>query len=269
MVRDILNSAAMGKLKGILQTRYGKGLRVSFMQEVSTLEVEEDSFLLYRGDLHIPIQVNDKYLATAIVEQGADLGETEIETVSQLVRLFLEPEVFNWYVEQASHNSKTEITKDVVSLFEPFQMRPEKTGTQITNNIVCLQAENPALIPRLAHNIHELSQRWAYLSFSDIQSQIQKPEDFKALGALTLLIDDILLLSPDMQSLLYQAVSNSKPSEEPLFIIGCTSNLESLEAQGMIHSGLAKVMKANHLEAERLPRDPKLLQESLEIMLEF
>src|SRR5690348_9533359 len=114
MVKDILESAAMGKLKSILHDRYGKGLQVSFMQEVSSLEIEEEGFLLYRGDLHIPIQVNDKYLATAVVVDGAELNATDQETVSQLVRLFLEPEVFNWYVEQAIHNSKGEITRDVI-----------------------------------------------------------------------------------------------------------------------------------------------------------
>jgi hypothetical protein len=262
MVKDILESAAMGKLKSILQDRYGKGLRVSFMKEVSSLEIEEDGFVLYRGDLHIPIQVNDKYLATAVVVEGAELGETDKETVSQLVRLFLEPEVFNWYVEQATHNSKSEITSDVISIFEP-------TLTALSNNLICLQTKNPVLIPRLAHNIHEVSQRWAYLRYSDIQGQIQSVADLKSLGSLTLLIDDVLQLSPEQQQILHEAVSHANPSEEPLFVIGCTSVIEDLESQGMLHAGLAKIMKIHRLDVERLPRDPKLLQEALEIMLEF
>ncbi len=259
----------MGKLKNIVHTRYGKGLRVSFMQEVSSLNIEEDGYLPFRGDLHIPIQVNHQYLATAIVEKGADLGETDQETLSQLVRLFLEPEMFNWYVAQATHNSKTEITKDVVSIFEPFKVDTEKVANRSANNLICLEAEIPNLIPRLAQNIHEVSQRWAFLRFSDIQSQIQSVEDLKSLGSLTLLIEDILQLSPEHQKIVHEAAFNANPSEEPLFLVGCTSTIESLESQNMLHEGLAKIMKINRLEIERLPRDPKLLQESLEIMLEF
>lgn len=266
-MKDILDSAAMGKLKGILQNRYGKALRVNFMQDVSSLEIEEDGYLLYRGDLHIPIQVNDKFLATAVVESGAELGTSEQETVSQLVRLFLEPEVFNWYVEQAIHNSKVEVTRDVPSIFEPYQMKEEQSST--ATNIICLQAKNPNLIPRLAQNIHEMAERWAYLKFSDIQGQVQTVQDLKSLGSLTLLIEDVLNLKPEHQELLHLALSNAVPAEEPLFIVGCSSPIEDLESQDLIHRGLAKILKVHRLEVERLPRDPKLLQESLEIMLEF
>lgn len=272
MVRDILNSAAVGKLKDILKDRYGKGLRVSFMQEVSSLEITEESFLVSRGDLHVPIQVNNKYLATAIVEKGADLREMDQETVSQLVRLFLEPEVFNWYVEQMSHNAKAEAPTNVVPLFEPIQLGNEakpELRVSISTNVLCLQAQNPKLIPRLAQNIHEVTQRWAFVKLSDIQSQVRSPADLKSLGALTLLIDDILQLSPAVQEIIHQSLADSSPAEEPLILIGCSSKIEDLESQNMIHPGLAKIMKIHRLEVERLPRDPQLLQETLEFMLEF
>lgn len=257
----------MGKLKGILQSRYGKGLQVKFMQDVSSFEMEEEGFVLYRGDLHIPIQVNDKYLATAIVESGADLGTSDRETVSQLVRLFLEPEVFNWYVQQSIHNSRSEVTKDVVSIHEPIDLT--KASSTSSTNVICLQTKNPHLIPRVAHNIHDISERWAYLRFSEIEAQIQSADDLRSLGTLTLLVEDVLQLRPELQSIIHQMLAQGSPSEEPLIVIGCTSVIEELESQKMIHEGLAKILKAHRLEIERLPKDPKLLQESLEIMLEF
>ncbi|MEZ0392479.1 MAG: hypothetical protein ACAH59_09700 [Pseudobdellovibrionaceae bacterium] len=269
MVRDILDSVAVGKLKGILKDRYGKGLRVNFMQEVSSLEIKEDGFLLSRGDLHVPIQVNDKFLATAIVDRGASLQKTEQETVSQLIRLFLEPELFNWYVEQMTHNAKAEPPEEVISIFQPFELSEENQKTTAATNILCLQAKNPHLIPRLAQNIHEVAERWAFLKFSDIQDQVKTPADLKSLGALTLLIEDILNLSPEMQDILHLALADGSPADEPLLLIGCTTPVEELQAQGMLHPGLAKIMKVHRLEVERLPRDPKLMQETLEIMLEF
>jgi hypothetical protein len=273
MIRDILESAAVGKLKGILKDRYGKGLRVKFMQDVSSLEIEEGTYLLKRGDMHIPIQINDRYFATAVVEAGADLKSTDQETVSELVRLFLEPEIFNWYVLQMNHNAQTE-PANVVSIYEPqvFEDTDEEEASEQTKtatNILCLQANNPNLIPRVAQNVHEFTERWAYLKFSDIASQVKTAEDIRVLGNLTLFIEDVLQLSPDQQEILYQAISQSSPAEEPLLLIGCTSTVEDLESQAMIHPGLAKLMKAHRIEIERLPRDPKLFQETLEIMLEF
>jgi len=273
MVRDILKSAAMGKLKDILQERYGMGLQVKFMQEVSSLSFTEDGFLQACGDLHIPIQVDDKLLATAVLEKGGELQVVEQETVSQLVRLFLEPELFNWYVQQMSHNMKSvssDASPNIVSLHEAFDVEEsEYTDSEFSANVVFLEAQNPQLIPRLSHNIHEVSQHWAFLQFSDIQNEIQSVADIKTLGALTLVIDDILQVSPAHQQILNDYLSTSSVTDEPLWIIGCASRLEDLEEQNMLHPGLATILKAHRLEVERLPKDPKLLQESLEIILEF
>lgn len=268
MVRDILESAAVGKLKDILKDRYGKGLQVNFMQEVSSLDIQEDSFLLFRGNLHIPICVNDKFLATAIIENAGNLSFKDQETITQLVKMFLEPEVFTWYIEQSAHNAKAEYNDQVVSIFEPFELQHEDK-TNGSTNILCLQTVNPASIPKMAQNVHETSGRWAFLKFSDIQSQVKNPSDLKSLGALTLLIDDVLHLSPEMQDIVHLTVSNASPADEPLILIACTSPIESLMKQGLLHPGLGRLMQAHCLEIERLPRDPDLLQETLEIMLEF
>jgi hypothetical protein len=42
-----------------------------------------------------------------------------------------------------------------------------------------------------------------------------------------------------------------------------------LESRQWIHEPLAKILRTNYLEIDRLPKDPRLLQESLEIMLEL
>jgi hypothetical protein len=272
MVRDILDSAAMGKLKGILQERYGMGLRIKFMQEVSSLNFEDDTFLRTGGDLQIPIQVEDKLLATAVLEKGGELQLVEQETVSQLVRLFLEPELFNWYVQQMSHNmqSRASVVDNIVSLHEmQYNEDEEYVDAEFSANVIFLEAQNPNLIPRLTHNIHEVSQHWALLKFSDIQDQVHTVADIRSLGDLTLVIDDILQVSPKHQQIMHDHLSTSGMTDEPLWVVGSASKLEDLQAQNMIHSGLAQILKDHRLHVERLPKDPKLLQESLEIMLEF
>ncbi len=286
MVLEIMNSAAVGKLKGIVKSRYGKDITLSFMQEASSLDFKEDAFLVSRGDLHVPIQVDSKFFATAVVESGASLQSIDQETVSQLIRLMLEPEFLTWYTKQMTHNSKQVLNSDsnssVISIFEPFQLvelaqtvksTPEirKTSEKSLSatNVICVQTPNPNLIPRIANEIHDVSKRWAFLKFSDVAIEMKSVEDLRGLGSLTLWIEDILNLSPEQQSLIHQFISDASPAEEPLLIIGSASGIESLEEQKMIHLGLGKILKMNRLEVDRLPRDPKLLQETLEFMLEF
>jgi hypothetical protein len=267
----------MGKLKGILHERYGMGLQVRFLQEVSALSFEDDGILRAGGDLHVPIQVDDKLLATAVLEKGGELQVVEQETASQLIRLFLEPELFNWYVHQMTHNLKIAATQEEVpSIYESTDLggfldsENEPGSTMMAStNVICLESPNPHLIPRMSLSIHEISERWAFLNYSDIQDHLQTVQDLKSLGTLTLVIDDVLRLSPARQQVLFDYLNVSTPAEEPLVVVGCTSSIEQLERQQIIHPGLARILKAHRLEVERLPRDPKLLQESLEIMLEF
>lgn len=267
MVNEILDSTAVGKLKGILKDRYGKSLRLSFIQDVSCYEVNGDSVLLAEGHLHIPIQVNGKFLATAVVENGSSLNHGDQQVVSQLVRLFIEPEIFNWYVEQMTHNMNIEETENVITLRRDESQDRQTTAS--TTNVLCLQAKNPHLISRMAQNVHEVSERWAYLKFSDIESGIQTVADLKSLGSLTVFIPDILELSPDRQALLLSYLSNSTPADEPLILIGTTTAIEELEAKEMIARGFGQILRVHRVEVERMPRDPKQLQETLEIMLEF
>lgn len=278
----------MGKLKGIVKSRYGKDFALSFMQEVSSLDLnlKEDAFLLSRGDLHVPIQVDSKFFATAVVKSGAALETKDKETVSQLIRLMLEPEFLTWYTEQMIHNLKqshSQESEKIISIFEPFHLvesLDEKLAvtepkglhdeSKLTStNVICVQTPNPNLIPRIANEIHSASKHWAFLKFSDIAAEMKSVEDIRVLGNLTLWIEDILQLSPEQQTLIHQFVSNSSPASEPLLVIGSSSSLESLEAQNMIHRGLVKILKVHRLEVDRLPKDPKLLQETLEFMLEF
>ncbi len=248
------------------------GLRIKFMQEVSSLNFEDDTILRTGGDLQIPIQVEDKLLATAVLEKGGELQVVEQETVRQLVRLFLEPELFNWYVQQMSHNMQSHSSNvdNIVSLYEiENDDEDDCTEPDFSSNVVFLESQNPNLIPRLTHNIHEVSQHWALLKFSDIQDQVNNVADIKSLGDLTLVIDDILQVSPKHQQIMHDHLSVAGMSNEPLWVVGSASKLEDLQDQNMIHSGLAQILKDHRLQVERLPKDPKLLQESLEIMLEF
>lgn len=134
--------------------------------------------------------------------------------------------------------------------------------------MIFFQAHDPHLIPRLANEVHEISQRWACLKFRDVQSQIRSAEDIKSLGSLTLIIDDVLELSPQLQTLIYEYLITAQSTQDPLLIMASASEIEHLESQNMIHQGLAQILKFHRLEVDRLPRDSKLLHDALEIMLE-
>lgn len=277
MLKNVVESVAVEKLKRVIVDRYGKALSIQFMQDASDLHVSDESIYLRGRDLHIPIQVHDHHFATAVITDAVHLSPEDKLTVSYMIRMVLEPEFYNWFLTQTANNARNPIQSDnVISLFKSDEssmslsfedLQENDCGQTVDEAVICLEATNPHLIPRLAYEIHELSQRWAFLKYSDIQEQVRSTEDLLSLGQLTLLIEDILTLSPAQQQIVEQYLGHESKAERPLLIIGTSSHIESLEDQGMISATLAEKLKSQRLEADRLPRDQKLLQETLEIML--
>lgn len=278
MLKNIVESATVEKLKGIISHRYGKGLSIQCMQEASDIDMGEESVFMKGHSLHIPIQVNEKYFATAVIKEASSLSQSDQMAVAYMVRMVLEPEFYNWYLAQAANNSQNiEQEENVVSIFTPHDLtdylEPMEKDEDILEEslepetVICLEAKNPNLIPRLAFEIHEVSQRWAFLKYTDIQEQVRTVQDLISLGSLTLLVEDILTLNPEHQQIIEQFLENKEKSEKPLIVIGTSSHIESLEDQGMISGSFAEILKTHRLEADRLPRDNKLLQETLEFVL--
>ena len=279
MLKYVVESAAVEKLKGIIKHRYGKILSIQSMLEASDITTGEDSFFVKRNSLHIPIQVHDHYFATAVVADAAKMETADQLAISYMVKMVLEPEFYNWYLQQNANNVQNFKQADnVVSIFTPHDLTQyidneseedelpwEDSG--LHQHLICLEAKNPNLIPRFAYEIHDVSQRWAYLKYSDIQNQVASVDDLLALGNMTLLIEDVLQLSPAHREIISSYIDRQTTAERPLLIIGTASHIESLEEQGLLEPAFAQVLADHRLEAERLPRDSKLLQETLEIML--
>ncbi len=287
MVREVIDSAAMGKLRGIIQDRYGMGLSLKFIQSVGGTQETSDNYFSSGDrdaipvgmDLHFPISVGDKFLATAVLEKGRKLDLNEIKTAGELIRLFLEPELFGQYLEQVRHNyqaleqslQETDRSNNLVNLdLEPrFEDSFDTTNKSLSSNLFVFESKNPKMLFRLASNIHELSGRWAFLNIKDIKSGITSADELRSLGTITLVIDDLTQLGAEFQEMLADVLAASKPDEEPLFVIGTTTSLQTLLDERLLSPRLSQILEIYVMDADRLPKDPRLLQESLEIMMEI
>lgn len=287
MVREVLDSAAMGKLRGIIHDRYGMGLSLKFIQgvgeargtSVDTMGSGSGDAIPVGTDLHFPISVGDKFLATAVLEKGRNLEVKERKTAGELIRLFLEPELFGHYLDQVRQNyqaielvhQKPENFNNLIQLeVEPrFEDSFDTTNKSLSSNLFVFESKNSKMLFRLASNIHELSGRWAFLNIKDIKSGITSADELRSLGTITLVIDDLTQLGADFQEMLADVLTNAQPDEEPLFVIGTTTPLQTLLDERLLSPRLSLILKIYVMDADRLPKDPRLLQESLEIMMEI
>lgn len=301
MLAEILNSSSVQQLKGMLRSRYGKGLKVNFMMDVTSVATTAQSPSWVGGDLRLLISSPEgEFLAEAFIEDGVSLSQEDQDSAEALVKLVLESAIQNWKRRNLA-SAITAVREDnVVSLhsrhslqrgtviFEPetseldFSLRADfKNGDQefdqqleslktksISTNALFLQSRNPNLFPKVVSEIHELTQRWACLRFSDIKTQVQSVDDLRELGSLTLVIDEILNLSPSEQDLLAQFLVKSNSETEPLLVITSSTSLTELTALSLISEKTAEILKLGLIDVERLPTSTSLLKESLELYLE-
>ncbi len=284
MLAEILNSSSVQQLKGMLRSRYGKGLKVNFMMDVTSIAVTAQSPSWVGGDMRILISsAAGEFLAEAVIEDGTSLSLEEQQSAEALVKLVLETAIQNWKRRNQALALSAVNQDNVISLhknrisFEPetsdlnFELETLKTKS-ISTNALFLQSRNPNLFPKVISEIHDLTQRWACLRYSDIRTQVQSVEDLRELGALTLVVDELLNLSPSEQDLLAQyltfdlALANS--NTEPLLVITSSTTLTELMALSLISEKTASVLKLGLIDVERLPTSTSLLKESLELYLE-
>lgn len=245
-----------------------------------------ESYLLRGNSLLISVMANDHYLATAIVPQAEEIPETDRLAITHLVKMVLEPEFYSWYLDQMTHNSLLShlTTDNIVSIHTPFDLRETFfSETQLDaeiehhssaalipddgTSVLFLEARSPSQIQKVAIDIHEVSERWAYLRFQDVKDQIQSVQDLMGLGSLTLFVEDILNIGAFHREIIADYLKNNHSNEEPLLLIGSATSFADLQAHDMLHPDLAHILESHRLEVERLPRTRDLFREAIEMVL--
>lgn len=125
---------------------------------------------------------------------------------------------------------------------------------------------------RIALEIHQLANRWAFLSFDDLPREIfNSREGVQQLGAVTLFIRDLTQLSPGQQVKLTEYLAIQPGLDMPQVLAGIQAPLRELEAQGKIIPQLARYFCHTSLHwSERAPEqiNRELITASLQHILQ-
>ena len=285
MLAEIMQKNSVQKLMGILADRYGMGLHITSMISATDMEVEHVHGELKEGSLRVPICARGKYLATAIMSGADVLSDGDISAVSEMVKLVLEPALFSLYLERFELNSRAQnIVHEEDNVFPLYRSEQnseskakenssatmisgwDRQRPEFSSSLIMLESFNPHTISRVAVHIHETGNRWAMLRYSEIKSSISSLQDIKEMGPMTLLIEDILQLSPSEQEMI--ASYDGQTENEPLILIGCTTPLVELVKNAMISEKIVQVCKPSRLELDRMPTEFSKLREAIELILD-
>lgn len=280
MQPSILESSFVSRLRNIISSRYGKGLQIRQLMDLADLGSEE--MYLRGADLHIPIRMNKMFLGTAIIPSASDMDYDNRESVLQLVRMVLEPAMYKWYLDQKQANlsevSKIEPDLSNIELFgdekrEAFIEKGEAEESVLesaseANQLVCslihLEGTSAKLNLKIAHQIRDITSRWAFVPFADIKGQIHSSFDISKLGSMVIFIEDVETLNAAEQELLNEYLEEAHFDDEPLLIT--TSKLSSEElVLSDLNSNLVDELLVNNFEVDRAPVAPNALKEVLKL----
>lgn len=265
MIHDILGSSSVTRLKGILKNRYGMGLELSFLNDSGVVELNGGASSLKEGALQIPISSNGQFLAVAKIPEASTLSASSHDAITEIVRLILEPALYNWFLDSKMQNESGTFHR-IGGLRILDATIPEVISER--SAVVLLVSQNPHRIPRLAMQVHELMNRWAFVHWTEIRAQINSSQDLSDLGAMTILVDDILQLSPSEKNLLNDWIEGSLGQAEPALILGSSLGWADLKQNDVLPATLLHEAAFRQIEADRLPADRRFCEDAIKLLLD-
>lgn len=269
MVR-IDDQSSINKLKSILKNRFGKGLEISRLTDLQSVGPDSD-FFFKNADLVIPIFQDDTYLGTAIIPDAKEIDDRNITSISTLVKMTLIPVFYSQFQTLHESNLKAAgITNTNEDAFDDFGIRQVQSSADVSNIISHVIHLNgiKEIVFKVAHQIHEIDKRWAFLPYENVRNEFKSLDTIKNLGNISVFIEDVLALTLDEQKLIsaYKAQSNSGSSEEPLIIVGSQAELAELATHPGIVSEMVHVMNEQTFEVNKAPLTYAKLKEAVEIL---
>tara|TARA_B110001454_G_scaffold219198_1_gene251661 strand:+ start:237220 stop:238041 length:822 start_codon:yes stop_codon:yes gene_type:complete len=269
MVR-IDDQSSINKLKSILKNRFGKGLEISRLTDLKSVGPDSD-FFFKNSDLIIPIFQDETYLGTAIVPDAKEIDDRNINSISTLVKMTLIPVFYSQYQTLHENNLKASgigsMTEDSIDDFGIRHVQSSSEVSNIISHVIHLNGIKE-IVFKVAHQIHEIDKRWAFLPYENVRNEFKSLETIRNLGNITVFIEDVLALTLEEQKLIsdYKAQSNSGSSEEPLIIVGSQVGLSELATHPGIASEMVLVMNEQTFEVNRAPLTYAKLKEAVEIL---
>lgn len=278
-MQTTLDSTFVNRLRQMIAERYGKGLQIRQLMDLTGIALEKESFTRGR-DLHIPITVNGAILGTAVVPAADDLNEKGRQGITQLVRMVLEPAMYKWYLDQKEANlvelNKAQIELDNVRLFGEEQLpsiddiiseNPEVLNEgpemELVSHLIHLQGMSPTNNKKVALLLHELTGRWAFVPFNDIKNQLHSSQDIAKMGAMTIFIEKIEDLNEPEQELILDYIAEERYADEPLIVTSTDLSLDMLADS--ISAKLNDEISVNCFEVDKAPLTTQGLKEVLEL----
>lgn len=211
-----------------------------------------------------PVRREETLIGLAVVRGFKDARPQRLLILAELMTM-----VLDYGVRAGDRNEKLRIIEERIAMLDEssnvIPLRPARFERvlQVTESFV---AETDSLtsplltsplllvstagfpLNRIAVEIHQLSNRWAFVSAEDLPTEIfNSRESLEQLGALTLFIRDIATLTTNQQIKLGEYLARAASDETPHVIAGSSQSIDDLVHAGKVLPYLSRLFTVTTL----------------------
>jgi len=145
----------------------------------------------------------------------------------------------------------------------------DTAASELVVSPLLLQVHAGFPIHRLALELHERSQRFAFLALNQMpKHELETSAQFAALGPVTLYIEDLSMLSLERQRELAKLLSVSQGDETPLVISAISNDKDLLIETGLLDQELAGLLVHTRLPWNPQDSDASTVRRSVRLIIE-
>ncbi|PWU19164.1 MAG: hypothetical protein C5B49_06170 [Bdellovibrio sp.] len=290
MLTDLLRTPSIQRLSEILRVRYGKDLEVRHIVDASLDNWERPEPMISNGDLMIPIRTNSIFLGVARITSASGLSKESIAEISDLVNMVLEPVLYDRYLAAQISNLALSAELNYGLASKGSQgLGPELAGGPVQDgdvrggetpdgstaneegmvqppSTVLLFSSSSHRLDRMSLMLHEQTDHWAFLRYSDMNFSFGSVHDLRALGRLTLFVEDLLQISPDDWVILKDFLLGIGNSAQPMIILGSFQTPQELRASGKIDPEILDLVAPFTVDIDRWPVQSKMQAEAFRML---
>ena len=267
-VRERLGST-FEQLHKLIHGYYGYDLKIKIFpsepdyHERVLMNLIQKNFPLKMPDkMYFPVKVEDRMIGAIEILGTRQITLEKFERIKQTIDLVLTAKLQNSGELQMLKRLEAQLRQklsprahNIVVLSDYRKVKSDNSQTifpqaqRVAFNVPCLIRSSSAEdIPRMANEIHALSQRYAFLNIDDLDTRKMIPESFQDMGPVNIFIPELADLSAAHQSLIMNYLRYHRRKTSPQIIAGSVHSNEDLTDKFGVSTELLTVLSTGHLE---------------------
>lgn len=256
------NQYFLDKTKRILKEHYD--FDICIIKDTGDLQPKR----LSKNTAHIPVNYNEKNLATIYLKSKNPISDQKIYKIFDLIEILLGYSLFIQTKKEELSNKLIQIIINKSTNIIPIKNKRQKQDFKIQNintyktqkkkrrikaikTHVFLEGINQQDMLKAALDLHCISKRYIFIHLESLQSCVKNnPDELMKLGDISIFIPELANLS-NQETLSLIDLIRVNPLESPTILSGSLARPHTLQQNNQNRRQLVELLEKNHINIKK------------------